>query len=223
VKQLHGNSLLFGTAAFIFLAAQPVWADTTQITDVQLSPVNGGINVILKTSSGSRPQVFTTKRDKALVTDIINTQLRLPQGKNFRQDNPAAGIASVEIVQLDANSIRVVVTGSNNAPTSKPVARKENGITLGFTSSEILQHQDPQQRHQQHQHQQHQQRHLLLLHPKQVKNQMFSSPTRKSRLTGNLHNLLARVNFPTKVHLSYLELSPHQLGILPSLIPMLLL
>ncbi|MBD2166384.1 AMIN domain-containing protein [Calothrix membranacea FACHB-236] len=135
MKQLHGNSLLLGTAAFIFLAAQPVWADTTQITDVQLSQVDGGISLILKTSSGSRPQVFTTKRGKALVTDIINTQLRLPQGNNFRQDNPASGIASVEIVQLDANSIRVVVTGSNNAPSSQPVGRKDNRITLGFTPS----------------------------------------------------------------------------------------
>ncbi|BAY30567.1 type II and III secretion system protein [Nostoc carneum NIES-2107] len=135
MKQLHGNSLLLGTAAFIFLAAQPVWADTTQITDVQLSQVDGGINVILKTSSGSRPQVFTTKRGNALVTDIINTQLRLPQGNNFRQDNPASGIASVEIVQLDANSIRVVVTGSKNAPSSQPVGRKDNRITLGFTPS----------------------------------------------------------------------------------------
>ncbi len=135
MKQLHGNSLLLGTAAFVFLAAQPVWANTTQITDVQLKPVNGGINVVLKTSSGSRPQVFTTKRGNTLVTDIINTQLRLPQGNNFRKDNPTSGIASVEILQLDANSIRVVVTGSNNAPTGQPVVREQNGITLGFTPS----------------------------------------------------------------------------------------
>ncbi|OUL37755.1 general secretion pathway protein GspD [Nostoc sp. T09] len=135
MKQLHGNSLLLGTAAFVFLAAQPVWADTTQITDVQLNPVNGGINLVLKTSSGSRPQVFTTKRGKALVTDLINTQLRLPQGNNFRKDNPTSGIASVEILQLDANSIRVVVTGSNNAPSNQPVVRQQNGITLGFSPS----------------------------------------------------------------------------------------
>ncbi|MFN6567455.1 AMIN domain-containing protein [Dendronalium sp. ChiSLP03b] len=135
MKQLHGNSLILGAAALTFLAAQPVWAQTTQINDVKLNPVNGGISVVLKTSTGDRPQVFTTKRGKALVADIINTQLRLPQGNNFRQDNPAPGIASVEIVQLDANSVRVMVTGSNNAPDSQPVLRQQNGITLGFTPS----------------------------------------------------------------------------------------
>ncbi|MDZ8225013.1 MULTISPECIES: AMIN domain-containing protein [unclassified Nostoc] len=135
MKQLHGNSFILGTAAFVFLAAQPVWAQISQITNVQLNPVNGGINVALKTSSASRPQVFTTKRGNALVADIINTQLRLPQGKSFRQDSPAPGIASVEVNQLDANSVRVTVTGSNNTPSSQPVVRSQNGITLSFSPS----------------------------------------------------------------------------------------
>jgi len=135
VKQLHGNSFILGTAAFVFLAAQPVLAQISQVTNVQLNPVDGGVNVVLKTSSGSRPQVFTTKRGKALVADIINTQLRLPQGNSFRQDSPAPGIASVEVSQLDANSIRVTVTGSNNTPGSQPVVRSPNGITLSFSPS----------------------------------------------------------------------------------------
>jgi type IV pilus assembly protein PilQ len=135
VKQLHGNSFILGTAAFVFLAAQPVLAQISQVTNVQLNPVDGGISVALKTSSGSRPQVFTTKRGKALIADIINTQLRLPQGNSFRQDSPAPGIASVEVNQLDANSIRVTVTGNNNVPSSQPVVRSPNGITLSFSPS----------------------------------------------------------------------------------------
>ncbi|AFZ57537.1 AMIN domain-containing protein [Anabaena cylindrica FACHB-243] len=135
MKQVHSNALISSVTACVVLAAQPVLAQTTQITEVQLNPADGGISVILKTSSGDKPQVFTTKRDKALVADIINTQLRLPQGKSFRQENPAPGIASVEVNQLDANSVRVTVTGSNNAPTGKPLVRQNNGLTLGFTPS----------------------------------------------------------------------------------------
>ncbi|MEA5551480.1 AMIN domain-containing protein [Anabaena cylindrica UHCC 0172] len=135
MKQVHSNALISSVTACVILAAQPVLAQTTQITEVQLNPADGGISVILKTSSGDKPQVFTTKRDKALVADIINTQLRLPQGKNFRQENPVPGIASVEVNQLDANSVRVTVTGSDNAPTGKPLVRQNNGLTLGFTPS----------------------------------------------------------------------------------------
>ncbi|MBX9254215.1 AMIN domain-containing protein [Desmonostoc muscorum CCALA 125] len=135
MKQIHGNSFILGTAAFIFLAAQPVWAQIAQVTNVQLNAANGGVSLVLKTSSGSRPQVFTTKRGKSLVADIINTQLRLPQGNNFRQDSPAPGIASVEVSQLDANSVRVTVIGSDNVPGSEPVVRSPNGITLSFNPS----------------------------------------------------------------------------------------
>ncbi|MBW4445511.1 MAG: AMIN domain-containing protein [Spirirestis rafaelensis WJT71-NPBG6] len=133
MKQLHGNSFIFGAATFVFLATQPVSAQTSEITDVQLNPVDGGINVVLKTSSGSRPQVFTTKRGKSLVADIINTQLRLPQGNSFRQDNPAPGITSVVINQLDTNSIRVTVTGESGVPNTQPVKRGDSGITLSYS------------------------------------------------------------------------------------------
>jgi type IV pilus assembly protein PilQ len=133
VKQLHGKSFILAAAAFVFVAAQPVSAQTSEITDVQLNPVDGGINVVLKTSSGSRPQVFTTKRGKSLVADLINTQLRLPQGNSFRQDNPAPGITSVVINQLDANSIRVTVTGEKGVPNTQPVKRGGSGITLSYS------------------------------------------------------------------------------------------
>ncbi len=130
--KLHGNSLIYGAAVAI-LAAQPVWAQTTQVTGVQVKQVGNGINLVLDASAGDRAQVFTTKRGNALVADLINTQLRLPQGNNFRQENPAPGIASIAINQLDANSVRVVVTGSNGTPGAQPVTRGSSALTLSFT------------------------------------------------------------------------------------------
>jgi type IV pilus assembly protein PilQ len=135
VKQLHNSVFGSSAAAFVLLAAQPVLAKITQITDVKLSPIAGGVSVILKTAAGDRPQVFTTKKDKSLVADVINAQLRLPKGNNFLQKNPAPGIASIEVKQLDANSIRVTVTGIDDAPSNQPVMRKDNNITLGFTAT----------------------------------------------------------------------------------------
>ncbi|PMB44061.1 general secretion pathway protein GspD [Fischerella thermalis CCMEE 5330] len=138
MRQLHGKGLDFfilGASTIVFLAAQPVKAQVTQITDVQLKNVNGGVNVVLKTSSGSRPQIFTTQRGKTLVADIINTQLRLPKGNSFRKDNPVSGIASIEVTQLDTNSIRVLAIGTDSAPNTQPLTRGTNEITLGLTSS----------------------------------------------------------------------------------------
>ncbi len=134
--KLHGSSFIFGTAVSVLLVSQPAWAQsTTKITEVKLNQADGGVNLVLKTSDGSRPQVFTTKRGNALVADIINTQLRLPQGNSFRQDNPTDGIASVSIGQLDANSVRVIIEGTGNAPDTKPVERKQNGLTFALMPS----------------------------------------------------------------------------------------
>ncbi|MTJ52404.1 AMIN domain-containing protein [Anabaena sp. UHCC 0253] len=135
MKQFHNNVFVSSAAACVILAAQPVLAQVTQITDVKLNPIEGGVSVILQTAAGDRPQVFTTKKDKSLVADVINAQLRLPQGNNFRQENPAPGIAAIEVKQLDANSIRVTVIGIDDVPTSQPVMRKDNNLTLGFTTT----------------------------------------------------------------------------------------
>ncbi len=134
MKQFPGNGLILGVAACVVLTARPAWATATQITAVQVNKVNGGISVVLKTSTGDHPQVFTTKIGKSLVADIINTQLHLANGQGFRQDNPAPGITSVEVKQLDPNSIRVIVTGDSNIPNSQPVARQQDSITFNFTS-----------------------------------------------------------------------------------------
>ncbi|MDP5016310.1 MAG: AMIN domain-containing protein, partial [Dolichospermum sp.] len=135
MKQFHNSVFVSSMAACVLLATQPVLAQITQVTDVKLTPIEGGVSVILKTAAGDRPQVFTTKKDKSLVADVINAQLRLPKGDNFRQENPAPGIAAIEVKQLDANSIRVTVIGIDDAPSSQPVMRKDNNLTLGFTST----------------------------------------------------------------------------------------
>lgn len=135
MKQFHNNVFVSSAAVCLLLAAQPVLAQLTQVTDVKLNPIQGGVSVILKTAVGDRPQVFTTKKDKSLVADVINAQLRLPNGDNFRQENPAPGIASIEVKQLNTNSIRVTVTGIDDLPKNQPVMRKDNNITLGFTTT----------------------------------------------------------------------------------------
>jgi type IV pilus assembly protein PilQ len=133
VKQLQGSGLLVAGAAVVLVAAQPVWAQAARVTAVRLNPTNSGFNVVLETAPGARPQVFTSKRGNTLVADIINAQLRLPQGNNFRQEKPAPGIDSVVITQLDPNSVRMVITGTTSAPSSQIAQRNGQGITLSIS------------------------------------------------------------------------------------------
>nr|WP_315871055.1 AMIN domain-containing protein [Trichocoleus desertorum] len=116
------------------MAAQPVWAaPATQVTGVKVNPTSGGVEVVLETRNGARPQVFTVSRGNSWVADVINTQLRLPQSESFRQDNPAPGISSVVVLPLDTNSVRVIVAGQGAAPAGQVAQRDRGGLLFSLT------------------------------------------------------------------------------------------
>jgi type II secretory pathway component HofQ len=122
------------TGSAVFLSANPVFSQSVPVTGVKLNPnQNQGLQLILETPAGSKPQVFTITKGNQFTADILNSQLRLPSGNSFRQDNPMKGINSVVINQLDANSIRVTITGANFAPKAEIIPN--NGQGVGFTIS----------------------------------------------------------------------------------------
>ncbi len=129
-QHLRLSGGLLSSVAGVLVAQAPVWAVPTQVTGVQVSQANNGVNIVLATEKGDRPQVFAINNGNTYQATIVNTQLRLPQGKAFRQENPAPGISSVEINQVDANSIRVLVTGTNGVPSGQIVQGQGNGIVL---------------------------------------------------------------------------------------------
>lgn len=131
MKKYLGLGSIIGGGSLILLSTQPVWADATQITGVQVSQTDAGMQVVLQTRSGDRPQIFTVERDNALTADIINAQLDLPQGNGYLQNNPAPGISSIMVTQLDANSIRVTVNGEASAPAAQ-VQQDRRSITLSY-------------------------------------------------------------------------------------------
>ncbi|MEL7314680.1 MAG: TonB-dependent siderophore receptor [Cyanobacteria bacterium J06559_3] len=104
---------------------QPAVAQVTQINRVQVNTVNGVLEVRLTTTDGSMPQTFTSGYGETVVIDLVNTQLNLAAGDAIVQDNPAAGIASIQVAALEANSVRITITGQEQAPTATLV--QDNG------------------------------------------------------------------------------------------------
>ncbi|MGL5060405.1 MAG: AMIN domain-containing protein [Microcoleus sp.] len=134
-QHLRLSGGVFSSVAGVLVAQAPVWAAPTQVTGVQVSQANNGVNIVLATEKGDRPQVFAINSGNTYQATIINTQLRLPQGNSFRKDNPAPGISSVEVRQAEANSIRVVVAGSNGVPNGQIVQGQGQGITLSVAGT----------------------------------------------------------------------------------------
>jgi len=124
---------LFGAAAVVLIAQAPVSAAPTKVTAVQLTQTNSGFNIVLATEKGDRPQVFTINEGNSFRATVTNTQLRLPQGNAFRQENPIPGIASVQVTQVEANSIQIVVTGNGSSPSGQIVQTQGQGIVFSVS------------------------------------------------------------------------------------------
>lgn len=130
------NGIVIGGAVSL-LATQPVWAATTQVTGVQLNPTGSELKLILETKAGdTRPQIFTVHHGNELVTDILNTQLSLSKGDSFRQEHPMPGVTALVVSQLDANRVRVTVSGTKSAPTGQILQSNPEGITLGISTAQ---------------------------------------------------------------------------------------
>jgi type IV pilus assembly protein PilQ len=122
---LKRYGIAVGCTAALIAIHQPAQAAQTEITGVQVTPAGQGFELVLKIQGNSRPPVFTVNRGNASIADINNAQLRLPSGQSFNQPNPATGMSGVEIRQLDANTVRVTVQGTQAAPASEPIRRDD--------------------------------------------------------------------------------------------------
>lgn len=139
MKPLLGSPLLGFSSALvasvaIVAMANPAIAAPTEVTAVEIKPTNTGFNLELKTRFGDRPQVFSAPRGRSWVADVINTQLKLRGSSQFRQDNPAPGIASLQVIPLDSNSIRIVVTGTDRMPSGELLERSTSALSFNINS-----------------------------------------------------------------------------------------
>ncbi len=123
-----------GLAGFVMVVvAQPVRADSVKVTAIELKPTSQGFEIVLRTTDSKPLRVFTSSYGKTFVSNIINTQLQLPDGNTFHQENPSEGIAAVSVTSPNANSIRIVVTGETELPKGI-VTQSDRGLVVNLTA-----------------------------------------------------------------------------------------
>ncbi len=105
---------------------------------VALANINGlemqgtaqGFNLRLATNNNTRPQIFTIQRDNVLVADLTDTRLNSETGNFIEQNNPFPGVEYVSVSQAAANSVRVIVRGTENAPNAQIGSFVNGELTL---------------------------------------------------------------------------------------------
>ena len=108
-------------------------ASVIPVTGVRLNRTDRGLEVILETPGDREPRVFKTRYGNTLAIDIPNTQLRLPEAREFRRENPTPRLASVRVVQQNSNTTRVIVTGTEVVPAAEVVPSPE-GVAFSVTT-----------------------------------------------------------------------------------------
>lgn len=102
-----------------------------QVTGVQVNATDTGLEIVLETNEPlDVPSTSTV--GNALITDIPNAVLALPEGDEFQAANPTEGIALVSVTGLPNNRVRVAITGVDAPPTAD-LSIESSGLVLAVT------------------------------------------------------------------------------------------
>ncbi|MEN9520152.1 MAG: hypothetical protein RLZZ381_2740 [Cyanobacteriota bacterium] len=99
----------------------------TKVTGVELKQTNRGLEVILITVAGSQKLVpLILPEGNKLAIDILDATLAFGIRNGVTKTNPVAGIKEVKLAKIDNNSIRLTITGQNQAPSAEVVPSRQN-------------------------------------------------------------------------------------------------
>jgi iron complex outermembrane receptor protein len=105
-------------------------ASLVQITGVRLEETETGLQIVLETAAGELAVPTTQTVGNALIAEIPNAVLALPDGGSFEQFGPAAGIALVIVTNEPGDRVRVAITGTDAPPVAE-VTATGLAVTLG--------------------------------------------------------------------------------------------
>lgn len=107
--------------------------EPVEITGVELTTTSTGLWLTLDTSAELSVLVTTSTIGNALIVEIPNAVLVLPEGDEFQTANPAEGVALVTVSALPDNVVRVALTGVA-APPKAEVQLGATGLVLSIAA-----------------------------------------------------------------------------------------
>ncbi|NCJ07452.1 TonB-dependent siderophore receptor [Synechococcales cyanobacterium C] len=100
----------------------------TQITGVRVVSGSDGWQLFLD-ADGDLAQPTLATVGNALIVDIDNATLALPEGDRFDLNNPTEDIALISVNAIGANQVRIAITGLDGPPTAT-VSSVGSGLAL---------------------------------------------------------------------------------------------
>ncbi|MEM9162609.1 MAG: TonB-dependent siderophore receptor [Cyanobacteria bacterium P01_F01_bin.4] len=102
---------------------------STQITDVVVTEIQDGLQIVLVVSDPSLLEVFQFQAQNTLIVDIAGAQLALPDGDNYRQINPIPTVASLSLEQR-GDEVQLTVVGTGETAPDAYLERTPEALLL---------------------------------------------------------------------------------------------
>ncbi|MEM7061895.1 MAG: TonB-dependent receptor [Cyanobacteria bacterium P01_B01_bin.77] len=107
-------------------------AAPTEITGVQLERGEAGLQILLDTAGGELSSPTSSVSGNALIIEVANAILAIPEGDEFIEFEPTDDIAVVQVTSLTGNRVQIAITGSE-APPEVAIDSAATGLILGVT------------------------------------------------------------------------------------------
>ena len=115
------------------LTAAPSMASERKITDVEVTQNPNQLELKLSaTQADSDASFYTIREGNTIEANLLNTNLDLPVGDSFKQENPLAGIKAVEINQIDREHTQIVVSVAADTPVEHLLQEQGDDLILSL-------------------------------------------------------------------------------------------
>ena len=127
-------STWIATTATVLLTAIPVFAQSQQITAVDLESDKKGLELRLEVSNDSdlTSSFVALDQGKTIEATILNTELNLSNSKTFQQKNPAPGIKKITLKQIDKEHTQITLIKDRNLNLRPTIQQEDSEIIVSF-------------------------------------------------------------------------------------------
>ena len=108
----------------------------TIITGIQINPQPSGIEITIETEDGTRPVPLIMNESEQVIIDFVDTTLNINGDNQFQVNDVSSDIGNITLTTLDDNTVRMVVTGTQQTPFGEIVPSPDN-LVLSLTTGQI--------------------------------------------------------------------------------------
>ncbi len=134
------------TLTIILLAAQTTLAAERQITGIEVEKHKNEVELKLSastdTDTDNSASFFTVRNGNTIEANLLNTNLDLPQGDSFKQENLIPGVKAVEINTVDQKHTKITISTEDNVSIEHLLKQQGNDLILslnGLTKAQSFQ------------------------------------------------------------------------------------